>query len=156
MHKGNCKIRPETFRFWNLVCLYYRFDHILKIYYVSPSRNVESFSPWNPSRNDAYMHQWIMPLLVQIMAHCLFGAKPSSDPKLANCHTRKWFWKCHLQNSSLFISALMWKTGLSFYRVMKYKSTLGRVTPLGWPRSVSKSDVEHSFLKFWVKMAKWP
>ena len=39
---------------------------------------------------------------------------------------------------------------------MKNKSTFGRVTPLGQPRSVYKSDVECCFLKFRVKMAKWP
>ena len=33
---------------------------------------------------------------------------------------------------------------------------LGRVTLLGQPRSVYKSNVEHRFLQFWVDMAKWP
>ena len=32
----------------------------------------------------------------------------------------------------------------------------GQVTPLGWPRSVYKSDIECCFLKFWIKTAKWP
>ena len=46
--------------------------------------------PWNhfvllislrPS--DAYMHQYLRSPLVKIMACCLFGAKPSSEPVLA-------------------------------------------------------------------------
>ena len=37
-----------------------------------------------------------------------------------------------------------------------YKSTLGRVPPLGRPRSVYKSDIECHFLEFWIEMAKWP
>ena len=36
------------------------------------------------------------------------------------------------------------------------KSTCGCVRPLGWPRSVYKSDVERQCLAFWVEMAKWP
>ena len=33
---------------------------------------------------------------------------------------------------------------------------LRRVTPLGWPRSLYKSDVKCCFLEFWIEMAKWP
>ena len=33
-------------------------------------------------------------------------------------------------------------------------SMLGRVTPLGQPRSVYKSDFECPFLEFWVEMTK--
>ena len=39
---------------------------------------------------------------------------------------------------------------------MIHKSTLGSVTLLGRPRSVSKNDVECRFLESWDEMAKWP
>ena len=39
---------------------------------------------------------------------------------------------------------------------VKDKSMLGRVAPLGWPKSVYKSYVEHWTLEYWVKKAKWP
>ena len=39
---------------------------------------------------------------------------------------------------------------------IKHKSMFGRVTPLGRPRSICRSDVDFRFLKFWVEKAKWP
>ena len=65
--------------------------------------------------SDAYMHQYNIPPLLQIMAWHLFGAKPLSEPMLPYCqldpkehisvklylkfkrfHSRKCTWKCRL------------------------------------------------------------
>ena len=51
------------------------------------------------------MHQWITSVLVQIMACCLFGAKP--------IHSRKCIWKYRLQNDGFFVQgemSLKWLT----------------------------------------------
>ena len=62
--------------------------------------------------------------LVQIMAWCLLGTKPLSEPMLfvhwpcwntfkwkfnqnTSFHTRKWIWECYLENVSHFVSASM-------------------------------------------------
>ena len=71
--------------------------------------------------SDAYMHQYNIPTLVQIMACHLFCAKSLSEPKLSCCqldpkeytsvnffvkfksfHSKKCTWKCHLRNSGHF------------------------------------------------------
>ena len=65
--------------------------------------------------SDAYMHQWTGSAIVQVMACCLFGDKPSPEPMLVHCqldswqqisvkfksefyhfHWRKCIWNCHL------------------------------------------------------------
>ena len=70
----------------------------------------------------AYMRQQIKPLLVQIMACRLFGAKSFSEPMLEYCrldpleqisvkyllkyihfHSNKYIWKCRLQNGGHFV-----------------------------------------------------
>ena len=38
----------------------------------------------------AYMHQWTGSALVEIMASCLFGAKPLPEPMLAYCQLDSW------------------------------------------------------------------
>ena len=52
-----------------------------------PVTSLEGFSsPVNSLRSsDAYMRQWNRPSLVQIMACCLLGAKPLSEPMLVYC-----------------------------------------------------------------------
>ena len=52
----------------------------------------------------AYMHQWIRSSLVQIMASCLFGAKPLPKPVLGYCQLDpyKLQWNNN-QNTKLFI-----------------------------------------------------
>ena len=44
---------------------------------------VRHFNSLRPS--DIYMHQYNIPTLLQIMAFCLFGTKPLSEPKLPYC-----------------------------------------------------------------------
>ena len=70
------------------------------------------------------MHQWIKPSLIQIMACCLFGAKPLPESVLTYCqldpgeqtsvkfwsnynnlHLRKLTWKYLLQNGNHSVSA---------------------------------------------------
>ena len=76
-------------------------------------RNINSYFNL-PLLNAAYMSQWIMSALVQIMACRLFGAKPSSSPVLGYCqlifrnkrhrifnqNTKFLFTKMHLKKSS--------------------------------------------------------
>ena len=47
----------------------------------------------------AYLHQWISWASLQIMACCLFGTKPLSEPMLYYCQLQ---WN-HNQNTKLFI-----------------------------------------------------
>ena len=74
----------------------------------------------------AYMRQWIRSILVQIMARCLFGAKPLSKPMMGYCqldlkehtsvklqwkykivHSQKCIWKCRLRNGGHFVQGNM-------------------------------------------------
>ena len=76
--------------------------------------------------SDPYIHQVTRPSLVQIMACCLHGTKPLSEPmlgyflldpweqtsmkfqsKFIHFHSRKYISKCHLQNGSHFVSFSM-------------------------------------------------
>ena len=57
----------------------------VKIIAVTSSKSqwVNHCLPFTPLRpRDAYMHQWTMPSLVEIMACRLLGAKPLSEPML--------------------------------------------------------------------------
>ena len=81
-------------------------------------------SAWRPS--DAYMRQYNILTLVQIMACRLLGAKPLSEPMVPYCwldpkkhisvkfclkvesfHSRKYTWKCRLRTGGHFVSASM-------------------------------------------------
>ena len=46
------------------------------------------------------------------------------------------------------------KLSVGSYQI-RNKRMLGRVPPLGWPRSVYKRYIECHFLEFWVEMANW-
>ena len=58
---------------------------------------------------DAYMRQWGGSSLFQVMACCLFGAKPLPEPMLAYCQFNSWeqisvifesdFYDYHLRNA---------------------------------------------------------
>ena len=57
---------------WNLWLL-----HVIQM--------VNSFPP-----RATYMHQWSGSALVQLMACCLYGAKPLPEPMLAYCQSDSW------------------------------------------------------------------
>ena len=98
-------------------------------YGITKPQWVKGTSRFNSLRpSDAYMHQFNIhiPTLVQIMACCLLDIKPLFKPMLPYCwldpkehismksylkfksfSSRKCTWKCHLQNGSHFISALI-------------------------------------------------
>ena len=83
--------------------------------------------PLNSSPPSAtYMRRWTESSLIQIMACCLDGTKPLSEPMLTYCqsdpkehismkfylklkyfHSRKCIWACHLRNGGHFVSASM-------------------------------------------------
>ena len=79
--------------------------------------------------SDAYMHQWIGSVLVQIMACHIFGTKPLSEPMLGYCqlnpkeqtsvkfqsksrtfHSQKCIWKYRMQNGGHFVRGTWIKT----------------------------------------------
>ena len=72
------------------------------------------------SLSAAYMHRWTRSVLVQVMACCLFGAKPLPVPmqqtivkfesQYINFHSWKWIWKCHLHNCSHFVAMFFFFT----------------------------------------------
>ena len=83
------------------------------------------------SPSEVIMCEQTRPSFVQIRACRLLGTKPLSEPlldccyldhweqtwvkfelKYENFHTWKWIWKCHLQNDSHFVLALMCKQKL--------------------------------------------
>ena len=89
-------------------------------------QNVGHFDFNSLTGSDAYMCQYYIPTMVQIMACRLIGAKPSSEPMLPYCrldtqesisvtfylkfksfHTRKCVRKCCLENSGQLVSASM-------------------------------------------------
>ena len=82
---------------------------------------IKSYPP-----NATSMHQWIGSALVQIMACCLVGTKPLSEPmptyyqldpmehnsmkfysKFKYFHSRKYIWSCRLWNGSHFVQGEM-------------------------------------------------
>ena len=57
-------------------------------WYQSTTKHSKTQTAWwltHLPPSAAYMHQWIGSTLVQIMAWCLFGAKPLSKPMLSYC-----------------------------------------------------------------------
>ena len=49
----------------------------------------------------------------------------------------------------------LYNTACNKLTQMRTRARVRRVTPLGRPRSVYKSDVECRFLEFWVEMVRW-
>ena len=62
------------FKLWFMLCFSRSNAVYHKLYWTMLWRHLTVFNSSPPSV--AYMHQWIVPALVQKMACCLFGAKP--------------------------------------------------------------------------------
>ena len=78
-HMWDCELANIFLRKWLDACLVP--SHYLMQWWI-----IVDLSP--PSTT--YMHQWIGSALVQVMACCLFGAKPLPEPMLAYCQLDSW------------------------------------------------------------------
>ena len=87
-------------------------DHVIAILYY----HINTSPP-----SAIYMCQWMTPTLVQIMACCLFSAKPLSKPRLdpqeqslwnydkdkKTFHSLKYVWKYRMRNGGHFVQGSM-------------------------------------------------
>ena len=72
----------------------------------------EEWTPWSWSKMTTVLQmtwhcQWVGTTLVQIMACCLFGTKPLSEPKYKTLHSWKCIWKHCLRHCGHFVQVEM-------------------------------------------------